>query len=182
MRKGSWGQFVGHWVWLQPLPGYPEKPKRLFWGTPAAGQHLPCPAAPDRICVGLCPLWGRTCGSWNSAGSGVWLCSALLIVLCLILGQLQGVVRGGACVVLSQLFNFARPGGRRQSPETWRGAARGHGAGLWAVSARRVLPVPGLGWALGYREMGEGAPRPVLFDAFPHHLLEMFQASAQGRA
>lgn len=132
------------------------------------------------------PPRGRTCGSWSSAGSGVWLCSALLIVLCLILGQLQGVVRGGACVVLSQLFNFARPGGRRQSPETWPGAARGRRAvmgSLWAVSARRVLAVPRLGWALGYWEMGGGLLALCFLMLSPHtHLLEMFQASAQGRA
>lgn len=65
-------------------------------------------------------------------------------------------MRNGGCVVLSWLFNFARLGGRRQSPETWPKGACGHRDGQ---SPHRVVAVPRLGWALGSGETW-GAQHP----------------------
>lgn len=67
-----------------------------------------------------------------------------------------GHVYWGICVVLSELFNIARLGGRRQSPETWTKVACGH---CDDQLPHCVVAVLRLGGSLGSGEMW-GAQQP----------------------
>lgn len=148
-----------------------NSPRLCYWGTCPYGtwrhpgehlQCLQCPTVPDSICTRRHVQW------LEHAGSRVWLCSAPLITLCLILSWVaaRGCAHQGVCCAFLAF----------QLGHGWQQQTERRVAGLcWSGSVRCdtlcvAVPKARVGTWL------QGGSLLCAFGSSLHHVLETFQA------